>query len=135
MTQDLKLVLSSVRGTLGALTVSAIILTTGPHAASAQTLNLGVVPHQEQPSVHLETVPENDLKTVYLHCSREAPRGTLGFGGIASCSVVYETLLRRVFGGDFYSLIAWSRAQRGDTIAQDAGETRSAVGHAESRWR
>jgi hypothetical protein len=131
MTQDHKLVLS-VRNTLGTLATRAIILTTGSGAVGAQTLDLGIVPHQEL-SAYLETVPHPDLKTVYLHCSREAPRGTLGFGGIASCSVVYETLLKRIFGGDFHSLIAWSRAQRDDTIAQDSGEMRS-VENAESRW-
>jgi len=50
---------------------------------------------------------EAELKESYLRCSRAAVRGRLQSGEIAGCSVVYETLLRRVFGGDFRALIAW----------------------------
>jgi hypothetical protein len=62
----------------------------------------------------LNATPESCLQTLYLRCSSEAIRGRLGRGEIAACSVVYETLLKRSFGGDFDALLAWSRQQADD---------------------
>lgn len=52
---------------------------------------------------------EADLKQRYLHCSGAATYGLLARGEIALCSVVYETLLKEVFVGDFLALLVWSR--------------------------
>lgn len=60
----------------------------------------------------LEKAPHEELKSVYTDCSQEAETRMLGAGEAATCSIVYETLKRRVFGGDFAALLAWSRAQR-----------------------
>jgi len=73
---------------------------------------LGVpVAHAQQDEDALEAVSIEDLKCVYLSCSREASDGGLTGMGIMQCSIVYETLKRRAFGGDFDRLLAWSKAQ------------------------
>jgi hypothetical protein len=56
-------------------------------------------------------VPLDELKRIYLGCSSASLGGRLGTQGIAQCSVVYEALKNRAFGGDFEKLLAWSRSQ------------------------
>ena len=59
----------------------------------------------------LYRLPEQDLKAFYLQCNRAATQTSLGSGDIALCSIGYEILLERTFGGDFSALLAWSRNQ------------------------
>ena len=120
MTHDLKGISPAVRQTLRALAASAVFVVASG-LASAQTLD--VAARHDHLTTQLEVVPESSLKTLYLGCSREATQRSLGSGEIASCSIVYETLLRRGFGGDFMALLAWSRAQRDDAIAEGLKET------------
>jgi hypothetical protein len=61
----------------------------------------------------MQRFSDADLKRFYLHCSRAATR-SLSSGDIAVCSVGYELLLRRTFGGDFDALLAWSRRHPDD---------------------
>lgn len=65
----------------------------------------------ETAATALDALPERCLRALYLRCSDEAIAGRLSRGGIAGCSVVYQTLLERSFGGDFLALLAWSRRQ------------------------
>lgn len=102
--------------------VAAIAILTPGITARAQAMDPIVASDHKSLSVQLEAISERELKRAYLRCSREAVQRTLGFGGIASCSIVYETLLRRLFEGDFYALIAWSREQRNDTLADSPAE-------------
>jgi len=51
-----------------------------------------------------------ELKNAYLACDRAAMAGQLTPAGIMRCSMVYETLKNRAFGGDFLKLREWSRA-------------------------
>jgi hypothetical protein len=64
----------------------------------------------------IEALSERDARQFYLDCSHAALRGRLGSGETAVCSIGYEVLLSRHFGGDFHALLAWSRSQplRGD---------------------
>ena len=71
--------------------------------------------------IALDSTSEHCLQQLYLRCSSEAMQGWLSSGGIAACSVVYETLLKRSFGGDFHALLRWSR-QQPDDAAEDPGE-------------
>ena len=57
--------------------------------------------------------PENCLKTMFMHCSAASEENVLGVGAAMVCSMAYETLLNRVFSGDFENLLAWWRSQRG----------------------
>ena len=52
------------------------------------------------------------LKTAYLRCDRAATERLLDMGEAATCSVIYEELLRVGFGGDFKRLLAWWHAER-----------------------
>lgn len=59
----------------------------------------------------LKRVSIDELKRVYQSCDREAISGQLSAGGIMNCSIVYEELKRRAFGGDFDKFLAWSSAK------------------------
>jgi len=115
MIHILKWISSAVRQTLGA-GAAGVVLVVAAGPSSAQTPDVGA--HHEHLTRQLEVMPDSSLKTIYLGCSREAFQRSLGSGEIASCSIVYETLLRRSFGGDFMALLSWSRAQRDDAIAE-----------------
>jgi hypothetical protein len=52
-----------------------------------------------------------ELKTIYLECDRGAMSGRLGSSEITACSMIYEELKQRAFGGDFEKFLAWSQAQ------------------------
>jgi hypothetical protein len=55
---------------------------------------------------------ERSLKAAYLRCERAANERLLGTDDAASCSVIYEDLLKVGFGGDFKRLLAWWHAER-----------------------
>lgn len=52
----------------------------------------------------------DELKAIYLACNDALVDQRLGSGGIAQCSIVYEALKARAFGGDFGRLLEWSSA-------------------------
>ena len=58
-----------------------------------------------------KAVPVDELKRLYTACERSSMRRVLGAEEIAQCSVVYEALKQRAFGGDLEKLLVWSRAQ------------------------
>jgi hypothetical protein len=58
-----------------------------------------------------EDMSADEIKATYLACSAEAVRRHLGGDEITFCSTVYDVLLTRHFGGNFDSLLAWSRQQ------------------------
>jgi hypothetical protein len=66
---------------------------------------------EREPEHEPERMTAEALMQTYLACDRASMAGRLGLGEIWRCSVVYETLKRRVFGGDFERLRAWSRSQ------------------------
>lgn len=93
--------------------------------ALALDLDADALSHQNQLAGRLERASDADLKSFYLHCS-QAGRRSLGMGGVAVCSIGYELLLQRTFGGDFYALLAWSRrhsAGSAENPCEDRGPT------------
>ncbi len=64
----------------------------------------------------IRKLTEAELKRFYLKCSRASVRGNISGGEIQLCSVGYEQLLQRVFGGDFREFLEWRRnaVRRGD---------------------
>jgi len=54
---------------------------------------------------------EHELKAFYVRCSEQSIERRLDGGEAMACSIAYEVLLRKYFGGDFEVLLAWSRAQ------------------------
>jgi hypothetical protein len=82
-------------------------LRTSCRATLAAILGLLTATAHAQPLGAAE-MPIDILKTVYLECERAAVGGALGSSEVMQCSVVYEELKRRAFGGDFRRLKAWS---------------------------
>jgi O-glycosyl hydrolase len=78
-------------------------------AANAQGVNFHTVVRRELQLTQLRALPEAELKDAYSTCSHHAMERALGAGEAAACSMVYETLLKAVFGGDFEALLLWSR--------------------------
>jgi hypothetical protein len=110
MKTSLQRILSVARRDIAAVSIIAAGIAL---PANAQQQHL--VSH-EQVQIKLQALPEPELKEAYLHCSREATHRLLGNGEIALCSIVYETLLSRIFAGDFDALLAWSRQSSGHTL-------------------
>jgi hypothetical protein len=69
------------------------------------------IAHEGPPRGVAEAVSIEELKFAYLSCNRAAMDGHLDKATIMQCSVVYEELKRRAFGGDFEKLLAWSRRE------------------------
>ena len=64
-----------------------------------------------------EALPQHCLKAIVIVCSQAAGTGLLDLGHAAACSIGYEALLKRGFGGDFKAMLAWWRTQRdGSTV-------------------
>ena len=120
MTHDRNVTLPRCR-TFRATVAAAVLLMLVPSGVWAQSLE--VVVRHDSLRTRLDAMQESGLKTLYLHCSKEAMQRALGSGEAASCSIVYETLLRRWFGGDFIALLAWSRAQRDVVFDSGSPET------------
>lgn len=64
----------------------------------------GLGPEQQLDGSHAQV-----LKRRYVECERAAGDGTLDHAAVLSCSVVYEELKQRVFGGSLDALHAWWR--------------------------
>lgn len=60
--------------------------------------------------IRLETMDERDLKRFYVRCSQQGIERRLDGGEAMTCSVGYDVLLKKHFGGDFQRLLAWSRS-------------------------
>jgi hypothetical protein len=58
-----------------------------------------------------EQLPEACLKALFMACDEDANRRILDPGSAAICSIGYEALLKRGFGGDFHALLGWWRSQ------------------------
>src|SRR5688500_3282634 len=77
------------------------------------------VPEKRRPPVPVERFAESfadveqltdaELKRFYLECSRAAVRGRITSGDVQVCSVGYERLLQKSFGGDFRAFLDWRR--------------------------
>ncbi|MCG3189156.1 MAG: hypothetical protein LKCHEGNO_01429 [Burkholderiaceae bacterium] len=90
---------------------AALIAPPAIRAATAPWDTFSVLRDRDTIAARFEAMPEAELKTLYLHCSAEADRRLLDIGEAAVCSIAYEALKRRIFGGDFEALLAWWRAQ------------------------
>jgi hypothetical protein len=68
--------------------------------------------HAASDGVRSAALTTDKLKSAYLDCESRATTEFLDAGDAANCSVVYEELKQRVFGGDLDRLLAWWRSQR-----------------------
>ena len=90
-------------------------------AASLVLATLASNPRAQPPdSSHAAVDREvHSLKAAYLRCEQAATERLLGSQEAASCSAIYEKLLKVGFGGDFKRLLAWWQAER---VAEARGE-------------
>jgi hypothetical protein len=56
-----------------------------------------------------ETLGEPCLKRLLVECNAAANSRLLDGGSAFACSIGYEALLKRHFGGDFQAMLAWWR--------------------------
>ena len=82
---------------------------------------------------HLAAVTVDELKLMYLECDRRAGQTLLGSSEAAHCSMVFEELKQRGFGGDFRHLLAWWQAQRRVDAKPSASVLRPAQSPKEDR--
>lgn len=83
-------------------------------AASLLLATLASNPRAQPPDGNHAAVDRevHSLKAAYLRCEQAAIQRLLGTDDAASCSVIYEELLKVGFGGDFKRLLAWWHAER-----------------------
>jgi hypothetical protein len=62
---------------------------------------------------HVAALTADELKVIALECNRRASQTLLGVAEATHCSLAFEELKQRVFGGDFGRLLAWWQEQRG----------------------
>jgi len=101
-----------------------------PHGARAASIRTavavlalasgGVLAQGSSPDALLEQLTVGQLKRLYLGCNGAAIDGRLDRASIMKCSLVYEALKRRAFGGDFERLLAWSKSRPGAAAAEVA---------------
>lgn len=90
-------------------TIAAASLPTGRIVPVVLIALIAATAHAQPPAP--AAMPVEVLKDTYLECERAAVGGELGTFEIMHCSVVYEELKRRAFGGDFMRLKAWADRQ------------------------
>lgn len=73
---------------------------------------------REELLASFERMPEPQLKTLFLLCSRESSQRMLDFDDAVRCTMTQDALLVRSFRGNFNALLAWWRAHRDDIGAQ-----------------
>jgi hypothetical protein len=83
---------------LASIAVVALIPVTEVRSQSSEAARLGMT-------------QLDGLKLVYLNCEHRAAAGDLDTSEIMKCSMIYEELKRRAFGGDFRLLKAWADKQ------------------------
>lgn len=60
----------------------------------------------------LSVVPVAELKAIYLECDQLASTNLLDFDTAVKCSMIYEELLKRGFGGSIEEFVQWWRSVR-----------------------
>ncbi len=76
---------------------------------------LAIVGASAQPadrSNDLQTVSVVELQAINLECDRIASTSLLDFQTAVACSMAWEELLKRGFGGSFERLLEWWRSNR-----------------------
>jgi hypothetical protein len=101
---------------------AALVATGWPAAAQEQSSDCRAPGLQTHPLVDrgaallsFEQLPEGCLKALFIECAEDAGVRILDLGSAAICSVGYEALLKRGFGGDFHALVGWWRRQNSET--------------------
>lgn len=67
--------------------------------------------NREERISQFEGLGEQCLKRLLVECNAAASRQLLDMSSAFSCSLGYEALLKRGFGGDFQAMLAWWRTR------------------------
>ena len=67
--------------------------------------------HREDRLARYESLGEQCLKRLVVECNAAASRQLLDAGTAFACSLGYEALLRKGFGGDFQAMLTWWRTR------------------------
>jgi hypothetical protein len=84
-------------------------------AAFALSTPLGLVAATGASATSASSI--DDLKRGYVACEGAALSNRLDKGDVVQCSVIYEELKHRAFGGDFQRLRAWYQSEMPSTSA------------------
>lgn len=60
----------------------------------------------------MEQLPDSCLKSLLVECNQSARERLLDLGSAALCSMGYEALLHKSFGGSFGAMLAWWQRDR-----------------------
>jgi hypothetical protein len=55
----------------------------------------------------MEELPDSCLKSLMVECDRNAGDGLVDLGSAVLCSMGYEALLHKAFGGSFGAMLTW----------------------------
>lgn len=69
--------------------------------------------HRAERLSQFEALGADCLKQLMVACDVAATRQLLDPGSAFSCSIGYEALLKRGFGGDFRAMLAWWHSREG----------------------
>ena len=73
-----------------------------------------VLTHREETISRMEQLSETCLKVLMVQCSESANMQLLDLGSAAMCSMGYEALLRKGFGGSFVAMMMWWKGERAE---------------------
>ena len=106
----------------GLMTAACAMLLAAPPAGTGAEERVAATTATLPPAI--DHLSHDQLKAIYLECDRTALAGQLTPSDIAFCSTIYETLKQRVFGGDFFALIAWSNPDVARRLSESVAAAR-----------
>ncbi len=72
----------------------------------------GALPDRSATIARMEQMPDACLKRMLFVCGEAANQRAMDTGSAYTCSMSYEALLHKSFGGNFAQLLAWWRGER-----------------------
>ena len=77
----------------------------------------GALPDRAATIARMEQLPDACLKRMLFVCGDAANQRVMDTGSAFTCSMNYEALLHKSFGGDFGQMLAWWRGERAARMA------------------
>ena len=79
----------------------------GASCPDPETLGNPVMDGRQETLDRYREVPQQCLQAMFIRCETEANTQFMELGDAATCSVTFEALLDRGFGGSMKALLAW----------------------------
>jgi hypothetical protein len=101
---------------------AAVFFAAAAHAGDAESVQCNVtlpgghpLANRSETIVAMEQqLPESCLKAMLVECNDSANERLMDLGSAAMCSMGYEALLHKTFGGSFHAMLAWWVREHGD---------------------